>query len=640
MKPFELLWKRPVVSLFVLFYALHLFGILGFVSFFEWGSGRPLLTDDYAFRSSSLYDARILFKTSRTLWGYSPYHLAGYPYYPFAISSSKGEQVLSLLFPFADAAELLKLYILIGLLTFPFWIMAATKALKLRSSSIAIAGILGMLFFWKIPNISSVRWGSISYILACPPALLALVTLLHFLEARTLRSFFLFCLWGAFALLIHTVTFSILFPPAVMLLLCALKRKPRGIPLLGGLGLFVTVAANLFWILPYFHYRSFLHTALSGAFLEKPPTLSAWYLHQDASRILLLMLGLWGTGRWFRRKFNAAVPFAVGIALLFSFMFFLKGPTALLLQRHRYDWPLSLFLSVPASALIAEKGSQFFDLLRRQGKKVISLDLQKASLLLFYGIILLGLLQSIATDKNRYTFCVKRLFLKEKNFASSSPLTTSMRPLELDRLLAWVQKNRGQEGRLLMEDSDHPHHVYWGTHLPAIVPLLTGREVITPPTPEVPSQLLLMGFTDGRLLGKPIEQLSSAAFREYVDRYNIRWVICFSQMAKKYLRHLSPSYLKEEALIGPFACYQIHHTGSFFLKGSGRVSADFNRISLKEVEAEAGEVILKYHWSPGIRTYPERKIGKEDLEGDDLGFIRIENPPEEIEIIFNPAGLY
>ncbi len=622
--------KHPLFLLFLLAYLLHLLGVLGFVSHFEWGTGRPLLTDDYALRSSLLYDTRILFKTSRSLWGYSPYHLAGYPYALFAISA-KGEQILSLLLPFVNPAELLKFYILISMLTFPFLIMASARVLKLQPSSIVIAGMISILFFWKYPNISMARWGSISYLLACPLALLSLTFFLRSLKEATPPPLFLFWLLGSTSLLLHSVALIILLLPIALSLVLMFKEKPRGVLLLGWSGLFGMAVANLFWIAPFLKYHSVLKVAVSEpAFLEGI-SFHSWYFQKDVSRILLLLFGCLGIWEWFRQRNSLALPFVLGIAPLIGLLFFLKHPTALLLQRFRYDWPLSLFLSLPASAFLAEKGSQAFRLLCRDGKGLFPIGLRKGFLFLFCGMILLAL---ITSDRTRYTHCLTRLFLKEKTFASSYPLPTSMRPPEMNQLLAWVLSHKEEEGRFLMEDTHHPHHIYWGSHLPAILPLLTGREIINSPLPEAPVQTVTIGLTDGKLLGKPIEQFSPSTFRDYVDLYNIRWIICFSPMAKRYFGNLPNAYLHEDASIGHFSCYEINRQSNFFLKGSGKVSADFNRVSLKEVHAESGEIILTYRWFPGLHTLPEREIERTNRAGDPIGFIKIENPPETLEVTF------
>lgn len=626
---FPFVQKYPLVVLFMLFYILHLLGIFGFTSHFEWGTGRPLLTDDYAGRSALFEETRFLFKTSRRFLGYNPHHLAGYLYTLFPISSM-AERVLSLFFFFIPSAEVLKFYVFFGILILPFWMMAAAKVSRLSPSAIAMAGAFSLLFFWKHPNISSVRWGSISYIIACPLAVLSLAFLLRFLKERASRFLCCFWLFGSIALLTHVITLVIVLP-ALTALVQAFLKKVRGGAFLGSLALFGIVAANSFWILPLLHHRSVFNISLAEAPPPEGFSIVSWYVQKDLSRPLLLLLGLFGIMRWRRTRSDLAFPFAVVVSFLIFIMFFFEQQGTILQQRFtfRHDWFLSLFLSLPASTFLTEKGVQFFELLRRDGKKASPLHPQTFPLLLLYGITLLGILTS---DVSRYRLCLQRLFLPEKTFLSSFPLPTSMTPPPLDRLLTWVRTYHGEEGRLLMEDSRHPHHVYWGSHLPAILPLLTGREVVSPPLPQLELHVATIEFLDGKLAGKPIGLLPVESFMEYLDRYNVRWIICFSPQAIRYLERLPKPYLHREDVIGPFVCYKVNRPSNFFLKGSGKVSAQFNRLSLKQVKADGDEVILKYHWVPVCRTVPERPIGREPLEGDPLGFIRIEDPTQEMEI--------
>jgi hypothetical protein len=48
--------------------------------------------------------------------------------------------------------------------------------------------------------------------------------------------------------------------------------------------------------------------------------------------------------------------------------------------------------------------------------------------------------------------------------------------------------------------------------------------------------------------------------------------------------------------------YEIKREASFFLKGSGEVKSEVNRLQLNNVEAEDGEIIIKYHWMNNFKT--------------------------------------
>ncbi len=605
--------KQFVFFLFILVYLIHLIGVLGFISFFELGSGRPLLTDDYSFRSLILYDTRSLFKASGATWGYSPYHLAGVPYAVFSISS-KGEQLLSLLFFFLHPAELLKLYIIAVLLIFPFLMRGAAKVLTSNASSASVAGILTILFFWKFPNISLVEWGSVSYLFVFPLALLSLGFLLRFIKNRSFLSLLLFWISGSISYLSHPSVFPVLLPPILAALAIAAQKTSKRTAAFGLLALLGIGATSLSWIIPFLRFRS-MFVPISP---QAPFSVLDLCTDRDLFPFFILVFALLGIWSSIRSKPELYCPLGIGIMWLMALMFFLTSPGFLLIQRIKYYWPFMLFLTIPASEFIAAKVKD----LRKK-------PIPKFSLILCISLFI-GLLTS---DPIPFVSSLKNLFLKEKTFASSGSFPTSMTPSGLDALLAWVRDKTDRSGRILMEDSPHPLHVYWGTHLPAILPTLVKREIASSPIPEIPLSYRSTVFNNGVLFQKPIETIPPESFKNYMERYNISWIVCFSAPAKRYFKSLSP-YLSQSASIDHFSCYQINRRGNFFLKGSGKVSADFNRISLKEVKPEEGDIILKYHWFPGFRTVPERKIEKEDIEGDPAGFIKIKNPPQEIEIVF------
>jgi hypothetical protein len=48
--------------------------------------------------------------------------------------------------------------------------------------------------------------------------------------------------------------------------------------------------------------------------------------------------------------------------------------------------------------------------------------------------------------------------------------------------------------------------------------------------------------------------------------------------------------------------------------------------------AEGNEIVIKYHWVPFLKSYPQVNIEREIVENDPYGFIKIINPPENVKI--------
>jgi hypothetical protein len=78
----------------------------------------------------------------------------------------------------------------------------------------------------------------------------------------------------------------------------------------------------------------------------------------------------------------------------------------------------------------------------------------------------------------------------------------------------------------------------------------------------------------------------------------------------------------------------VNRAPSFFLKGKGEKKAELNKIELKNVRPEDGEIILSYHWMKYLKTDPPRKLERTFFLDDPVGFIKIINPPSSL-VIYN-----
>lgn len=623
--------KHPLLALCFLFYLLHLIGVAGFVSYFEWGTGRPLLTDNYAWRSALFYDTRVLFKDGR-LWGYSPYHMAGCPYAVINFGSSF-DQVLTLLFPFVNAFELLKLYLLFSLLAIPLLPPLIAKQFGVGSGVRHVIFIGALIFFWKYPNVSSFAWGSPVLILASCIALLSSAFFYRFLKERNISLFIGFSLLGAVALLMHPLTLIFLFTSIFSFLLSGFNRTRTALGLL--LGFVLILGLNLFWILPFLHFRKYLDLSLSWDYFLTMDhiTFRNWYFREDLSRLILFGFGGIGLWHWYRKRNPLFPPFLITIGILFGFLCFFPGPSFLILMRRRYDWPLILFLLVPASEFLWERMSPFFEELQERALQKFQRNQKIGGLLLTSFAVSLAI---VTSDPTRYMTCVKKLFATNKSFQTAWPLPTAMVPEEQERLIQWIRTRTTPEARILIEDSLHPIHIFWRAHLPAILPFLTQREYIGGPIPEGELNHAFANFYNGTLFKKRISEIDRSFLKKYFELYNIGWIICHTPESKKALEKFAQHEVQRELNVGPFSCYRLTQKGNFFLKGKGRVRVGFDHFEISETEPEEGEIILKYHWIENLKTVPSCRIERFFYMEDPIGFIKVINPPKVFEMIHDP----
>jgi len=129
-------------------------------------------------------------------------------------------------------------------------------------------------------------------------------------------------------------------------------------------------------------------------------------------------------------------------------------------------------------------------------------------------------------------------------------------------------------------------------------------------------------FAYGQFAGKKLQDYSKQEFKRYLDFYNILWIVALTDESKSYLNTLEP-YIFKVKEIEEISIFGIKRKPSFFIKGSGHINADYNEIRV--TGASQGEIIIKYHWVPSLRTNPPLPIEPYRTELDPIGFIKVKN---------------
>jgi hypothetical protein len=184
----------------------------------------------------------------------------------------------------------------------------------------------------------------------------------------------------------------------------------------------------------------------------------------------------------------------------------------------------------------------------------------------------------------------------------------------------------------LIEDSEYDTgHQYGGAHLPALFPERLKREYLCGPRPLYPIKHSYASFTAGVLFEKNIAEYALEELKRQFDVYNVTWVVCWLDRSKAFFNRY-PGYLTKEGETAAFTIYRVNRNPSFFIRGSGTVNADYNRLELTGVVPENGEIVIGYHWMRYLKTEPESTIEKVMIGDDPVGFIRILNPPPTLVI--------
>ena len=199
----------------------------------------------------------------------------------------------------------------------------------------------------------------------------------------------------------------------------------------------------------------------------------------------------------------------------------------------------------------------------------------------------------------------------------------------------WLREHTDSEGRILHEETNRSSHQYFGSHMPALIPLYTGREFAGGPAPHALIQHNFLRFIAGTFRDRPLRELGAERLASYLELYNVRWLLAWMPATKRYLDDLS--FVERAGAFGKFSLFRVHGPASYFLRGGGEIEVKGSRIHLSDVAPDGGVVAIKYHWLETLRTDPPRTIEPVYRLDDPIPFISILDPPAEI-VIYDGVG--
>jgi hypothetical protein len=203
-------------------------------------------------------------------------------------------------------------------------------------------------------------------------------------------------------------------------------------------------------------------------------------------------------------------------------------------------------------------------------------------------------------------------------------------------LLRTVEEHTTPQARILWEDRcGTPLSPHWT----ALLAVLTERSYVGGLDAEAGIEHTANGLTDQVLAGRPVRDWKDEELREYCERYNIGWVVCWSPAAcSRFSRWdkaertatLPPGSAEEP----PGCLFTLRRTHSFALVGSAQwLAADSQRIVLTDVvpdpdgrrhEDGKAPILLSLHFQAGMRVVPSRvEIKPADLPQESIPFVRL-----------------
>jgi len=205
-------------------------------------------------------------------------------------------------------------------------------------------------------------------------------------------------------------------------------------------------------------------------------------------------------------------------------------------------------------------------------------------------------------------------------------------PRTSQEIINFINTEIDPSERILIEDSGWQEgHQYDKMHFVSILPHFVSSEIIGGPHPCSVSKYTSNRFVGGTLSGEPMSRYTRHMIDQYIDHYDIQWVISYSQEAKYFFRQHQDLFKKVQR-IAQFSVYYVDRKSNRFLQGSGTAQLKDGKLFLDNIRSENHSIVIKYHWAPILSCQPACEILPVQILNDRVGFIKIEDPPEKIVI--------
>jgi hypothetical protein len=551
-----------------------------------------------------------------TLSCYDPSFCVGYPKTPVFDGGSRPAELALALGGAAFSPAAYKIGLAVLCMLAPLMLFLSARSTGLSRGVAVLATALGQLVWWSRPGREALEAGDSDLLLAALMALAQAGLLVRYHHQPGPMSLLGVVLTGFVGWFAHPLLMALLLPIFLVYYLSAGVRHRLiwHAPLL--IGLFVAVGANFFWLADWVGYW----------WIRVPPNLE---VPVPASLTIqsIWEAPLWGEGI---DKVLACVVLSAG--LVGVVLLYVSGKRA----AARLLGPSCLGFFLVALAGIA------WELPGRLG------GCQLLVPALLYAAVPAGLALSTCLEGLRsWTGSLATpvlvagsapvlvwLAFPDQAIAWSESLSR-VGPLEIglgeerQTLVEALAEQTSEQARILWEDRRGPRR---GPRWTALLPVLTGRAFVGGLESDGGIEHATNGLVDEQLAGRPLEGWTDAELDEYCRRYNIGWVVCWSEGASKRFarwpvagagKPLPPTEDGEPRL------FTLKRQPSFALTGSVCWrSADARRILLADAvpaqQGEDGQIVLSLHYQAGMRVSPSRVRLEQAVDSQDtIPFVRL-----------------
>jgi hypothetical protein len=579
---------------------------------------RPVLSLDHSLHFYQVERAKEAFGKSLRLDSYDPYFMAGYPGGAVFDIDSKGVELWCALLR-VDTARAYKIFIALVYLLLPLTIYAACRRLGCRFDESVFALLFVLPFWhWGRPYVDHFRYaGMFSFLCVCYLSLYLAGLFRSFLNGEPVKRFYVI---GPLAFFVHPTTALLVPVPFIALLFARRGAGAQAKPVRAAsraarfvLWCAIVLVVNALWLVPLLRYLGTKTPSETFFQLKGLPGLFGVLVQPgNVPALLLCTLAIIGAVRLARdRRWETLSPAAGSIFFLLIAAFGVYVPLFNQLEPGRFLVPALLF-----AAPLAGAGAATIVAAIRASRRAPRLS---AATPVVLSIVLLASAPVLALGSARAFY----------RHTLSTTFTRAAQDL-IEELTGRIDPS----GRLMIEDG--PAWAYGNTFLPALLPLHTGVEQIGGPYPfTFLAQHRVASFETCKAFGRALADTDASRFREYLDLYNIHWIVTATPDCAARVESLvgAPAWSS-----GSFRLWNLSSTSTFASARGVSVKASLGVINVT-VSPEPGEalaqgILLKYHWDPGLRASSPARISPQKRLDDPVPFILLE-PGAAREIVIS-----
>ena len=185
-------------------------------------------------------------------------------------------------------------------------------------------------------------------------------------------------------------------------------------------------------------------------------------------------------------------------------------------------------------------------------------------------------------------------------------------PLDDVLVAVLLRDHTTNEGRVLVQSWALAEYLRWASERPIIGGFPERRLVHQAAHP-------FRDLDDPRLHGDELAK--------YLERYNVRYLVMTTP--EHAVVESRSDLLEPVQVLFRHRVYRVRKPARYFASGSGQVTAELNRITVKSASPTPGtqSLVLRFHWLDELRCRPGCRLEREAIPHDPAGFIRVVGQP-------------